>query len=274
MSVTRPLIRYFGGKWKIAPWIIAHLPEHRIYCELFGGGASVLLRKPRSYAEIYNDLDGEIVEVFRAVQTDFDKLAFRLRNTPFARSEYDLAYEHHDDATERAARTIVRSWMGFGNSAQRADGKTGFQSMSEITGSSKSNQWRTYLDTLETFRDRFMGVVVENRDAIEVMHQQDSAGTCFFVDPPYVPSTRSSGSYKYEMSLEDHKRLLSELERVKGMVILCGYDNELYNATGWKKLSRTTTAMSSDERTEVIWLNPAAENNLPQPELFKEVATT
>jgi DNA adenine methylase len=56
----RPLVRYHGGKWKLAGWILRHLPAHRVYVEPYGGGGSVLLQKARSYAEIYNDLDAEI----------------------------------------------------------------------------------------------------------------------------------------------------------------------------------------------------------------------
>lgn len=276
MSVDRPALRYFGGKWKIAPWIISHFPPHRIYVELFGGGASVLLRKPRCYAEVYNDLDSEIVDTFRCFQQYFGPLSHRLRNTPFAREEYDLAYEATEDPVERAARVIVRSWMGFGNSAQRAGGKTGFQSMTEITGSSKASQWATYLDVLEQFHDRFMGITIENRNALEVIDQQDTAQTLFFADPPYVPTTRKSGEYKYEMTLEDHVALCGRLQAVKGMVILCGYENEIYDGLGWEKHKYLTTSMASREnaRTEVIWLNPAAAKSQVQQSLFSEAATT
>ena len=83
----RPLLRYHGGKWKLAPWILRHLPAHRTYVEPFGGGASVLLQKPRSHAEVYNDLDGDIVNFFRVLrdQQQRARLIEALTLTPYAR---------------------------------------------------------------------------------------------------------------------------------------------------------------------------------------------
>jgi hypothetical protein len=82
----RPALRYHGGKWLLAPWIIEHFPDHKIYVEPYGGGASVLLRKPRSYSEVYNELDGDVVNVFRCLRDHGPELRRRLTLTPFARA--------------------------------------------------------------------------------------------------------------------------------------------------------------------------------------------
>jgi site-specific DNA-adenine methylase len=75
---TRPVLRWLGGKFRLAPWIVSHFPEHRIYLEPFGGSASVLLHKPRAYNEIYNDLDGELVNLFQVLRAIARQSCWRL----------------------------------------------------------------------------------------------------------------------------------------------------------------------------------------------------
>ncbi len=103
LNLTRPLIRYHGGKWQIAPWIISNFPDHRVYVEPYGGAASVLLQKPRADAEIYNDLDSDMVNLLRVVRSQGDELVRLLELTPFARDEFDRAWEHTDDPLRKLA---------------------------------------------------------------------------------------------------------------------------------------------------------------------------
>ena len=104
MTTLPRVLNYHGSKYSLAPWILRHLPPHRVYVEPFGGGASVLLRKRRSYAEVYNDLDGEIVNFFRVLRDPALRadLINACRLTPYARDEFDQAYEPTDDSLERA----------------------------------------------------------------------------------------------------------------------------------------------------------------------------
>ena len=191
----RPVMRYHGGKWRLAPWIIANLPRHRVYVEPYGGAASVLLRKARSYGEVYNDLDDEIVNVFRVLRdpTAAADLERRLRLTPFARTEFVKSYEASSDSVEQARRTIARSFMGFG-SASASGHNTGFRSNSNRTNTTPAHDWVNYPSALRGFVERMQGVVIENRDAIKVVEQHDNEKTLFYVDPPYPGSTRSGGN--------------------------------------------------------------------------------
>ncbi|MCP4745674.1 MAG: DNA adenine methylase [Desulfobacteraceae bacterium] len=98
-KIRRPALRYHGGKWRLASWIISQFPEHRCYVEPYGGAASVLLKKPKSFFEVYNDLDQNLVNLFEVVRnTDTRKqLIHELEKTPFARKEFETAYLHTDD---------------------------------------------------------------------------------------------------------------------------------------------------------------------------------
>jgi DNA adenine methylase len=218
---TRPVLRWHGGKWMLAPWIIDHFPPHRVYTEAFGGAASVLMRKPRTYSEVYNDLDGEVVNLFRVLQQPL--LAARLRElltlTPFARGEFNLAYEPSEDPVERARRLVVVSFMGFGSNAHNTGARTGFRAKSSRSGTTPAHDWSHYPDCMEAVVERLRGVVVENLPALEIIEKHDSPETLHYVDPPYVHSTRKKWqqrNYRHEMTDKDHHELAALLHRVRG----------------------------------------------------------
>ncbi len=264
---NRPLLRYHGGKFRLADWIISQMPNHTIYCEPFGGGASVLLRKPRVATECYNDLSKEVVTVFRVMQDEdkMKKLQHKLKYTPFARDEYELACEYTDDDIELARRVIVRLWFGFATSGAR-DAKSGFRSFYKGGERSPATAWAEYPDVLTYYCARLQGVYIENRPAVEVIRKFDSDETLFYVDPPYLRDTRKSVGrcYEYEMSDAEHEKLLRYLLGVKGKVMISGYNNDIYNdyLIGWAKTTKTVQAAGrkgGTNREEVLWLSPNTE---------------
>lgn len=115
------------------------------------------------------------------------------------------------------------------------------------------------------------GVVVENKDAIEVMRQHDSENTLIYADPPYVLTTRykkeKTEVYNFEMTNAQHENLCLEMSQLKSGIILSGYDNEIYNdiLPTWRKVHKSTMADGAKKREEVLWLSP---NLVSAPDLF------
>ena len=269
-KLKRPVLRYHGGKWLLAPWIISHFPPHRIYTEVFGGGGSVLMRKRRSYAEVYNDKWDTVVNVFRVLR-DPDlagELERQLRLTPFSRVEFEATGDLHlveiTNEIEKARRTIFRSFAGFGSAATNAAHATGFRSNSNRSGTTPAQDWVNYPDYIAAFTERLAGVVIENRHYSEVLTQHDTLETLHYVDPPYVHDTRNidrgNAAYAHEMTDEDHRDLAGVLQDLKGMVILSGYDCELYQDLfgDWKKIKREALADGASKRVECLWMNAQA----------------
>jgi DNA adenine methylase len=289
---TRPVLRWHGGKWKLAPWIIWHFPKHRIYVEPFGGAASVLLRKERSYAEVYNDLDEEAVNLFRVLQEPLKaaRLHQLLELTPFSRIEFELAYTpvEDDDPIERARRLIIRAFMGHGSDAHAAKA-SGFRANSNRSGTTPAHDWVNYPTALHKTIERLRGVIIECRNAVDIMRQHDGATTLHYVDPPYLPETRSwqktgkgSGNYTHELSPDDHAELLEALRALNGMVVLSGYSAPLYETSlsDWRRVECAAMADGARPRIEVLWINPACAAALDregkafkQPQLFEQPVT-
>lgn len=267
---TRPVLRYHGGKFRLATWVIEFFPRHACYVEPFGGAASVLMQKPRVAAECYNDLDGSVVNIFRVLR-DRDaalELRRRIELTPFARAEFDWSYEEPTDPIDAAHKLIVRSFMGHGSDSATRGCRTGFRSKLSEGRALPALEWSNWSDAIPTFTERLRGVVIENRDATEVIRRLDSVDTLFYVDPPYCHSTRSAlvgrssktHGYRHELTDDDHARLASVLRTAKGMVVLSGYPSDLYDRDlfkGWERHHRDAQADHGKTRTEVVWLNPA-----------------
>lgn len=278
----RPVLRYHGGKWLLALWICSHFDPHLVYVEPFGGAASVLMRKRRSPVEIYNDRWSTVVNVFRVLRdpTKAAELTRLLYLTPFARDEFDLATAIEDvelSDVEQARRTILRSFAGFGSASTNGAHATGFRAVSS-TAKSPGHDWANYPSQISGFVQRLRGVVIENREAIQVIRQHDSPGTLFYLDPPYPHCVRNmrrgNAMYAYEMSDEDHRGLAEVIHQVRGMVIISGYECDLYRDLfgDWTRFQKEHVVDGGRKRYESIWLNPAAIASMPAPALLSLAA--
>lgn len=277
--MNHPLIRYHGGKFRLTHWVIAQMPNHICYTEAFGGAAGVLLQKPRAYAEVYNDLDGDIVNLFKVLRNpeQRDQLIEQLVLTPYSREEFENAWSVTTTEVEQARRTIIRAQMGFG-SAGATKGITGFRIDTKRQYGTAQSLWADYPEHLGFIGQRLSGVLIENRPAIQVLKDHDAPTTLHYVDPPYVHDTRYSGAktgriYRHEMNDKDHLELLSNLLELEGMVMLSGYPSDLYTDVlkDWKRVdtkARISSGRGTDTRIECLWMNPAAQ----QHDLFGAIA--
>lgn len=278
-QVTKPVLRYHGAKFRLASWIIGFFPPHACYVEPFGGAAGVLLQKPRAYAEVYNDLDGDVANFFRVLRAPDTRaqLIEAVTLTPYHRDEFELAWEPANDPIESARRLCIRAQMGFG-SAGATKSATGFRIDTKREYGTAQQLWAYYPSALADAGQRLTGVLVENRQAIEVMKMHDGPQTLHFVDPPYLHSTRvMSGSeryYRHEMTDEDHLALIQALHELEGMVVLSGYSSDLYASSlvDWETRStdaRIAAGRGAAIRQEVVWLNPACSRALQGTGLFQ-----
>lgn len=267
----RPPLRYHGGKWRLAPWIISHFQPHTTYTEVYGGGASVLIQKPRSYAEVYNDLDSQVVNFFRVLRNPLtaDQLRQACELTPYSRLEFQQAYESTDDPVELARRFLIKSQMGHGSDGCTGKYRTGFRGNSTRPSSIPAHDWANLAAYIPLFTERLRGVIIEQLPAVKILQDHDSSQTLHYVDPPYTLDSRSerarrAPAYRYEMTDEQHCELATVLHSLHGMIILSGYRSPLYDDLyrDWHRVDKPARADSAAPRTESLWINPAAQGRM------------
>ena len=272
-TAMRPALRYYGGKWRTAPWILSHFPPHKCYVEPFGGAASVLIQKERSRIEVYNDLNSDVVSYFRVLREQPEALSRAIHLTPYAREEYDLATSGEDvaDPIERARRFLVWSWQ---SQYFKMRSKSGWRAINnDLRSQSPAADWAN-MNHLNAVAERFRKVQIEHGPALEVIERYDSPETLFYVDPPYVLDTRvDRAAYIHEMTDSDHAKLASALHAAKGSVVLSGYRSDLYEVlyNDWWSASTTSRINSPSGAklaTETVWTNAEAQRRLNSQGLF------
>lgn len=267
---------WYGGKYSHLDWLLPLLPPTTHYCEPFGGSGAVLINRPPSPVETFNDIDGEIVNFFRVLRDHKDELLEAIGLTPFSREELRTAVSQTSrdiSDLERARRFFVRARQVRTGLAQTAsEGRWAHCKLTTRAGMAGAvSRWLGSVEGLSEIAQRLLRVQIENAPGIEVIERFDSPDTLLYCDPPYVHSSRSdTNAYAYEMSDDEHRELAQVLRSVKGKVALSGYScdlmDELYGdwivveAPSRAAHSTNTNADAKKQnRTEMLWVNYSLE---------------
>jgi DNA adenine methylase len=268
-----PVLKYPGAKWSLASWIIEHMPPHTTYLEPFFGSGAVFFNKRPSKVETINDIDGNVVNLFRVIRERPEELARLIEFTPWARDEYYASYEQTGDPLEGARRFLVRCWQAHGT---RLGNRTGWRH--NIQGPNGGlNGWNNLPKSIIKIAKRFDGVQIESQPAVEIIGRHNFENVLIYADPPYVWETRTDRDrgrkmYHHEMTDQEHIELLDALDAHSGPVLLSGYACPLYDErlSKWDRHSCKAQAECGQTRIEVLWLNQVAADGLAQQSLFKE----
>jgi DNA adenine methylase len=261
---VKPILRYAGAKWTLAPWIISHMPAHDTYVEPFCGSCAVLFAKTPAAHELVSDRAGDIVTLFRVIRDDPEALSRALALTPYSREEYELSYTITDDLddVEKARRFMVRVWMSHAGKLGSRAGWRMWRNPKSSASNDMPTLWRNLPDRVWAVVDRLKDVHVEARDFREVLpFYASDPSALIYADPPYVASTLGSDRfYLHDMTDQDHVELLDLLDVHAGPVMLSGYRSDLYDErlTHWRRVDTGTQVYRGAERIESLWLNPSA----------------
>lgn len=252
----KAVLKYPGSKWRLANWIISHFPAHNNYIEPFFGSGAVLFNKQPVRNEIANDIDGNVVNLFKVIREYGDELAALVELTPYSRDEHEASYlQDTCSEVEKARRFLVRCWQGFGGKTLH---KTGWArtKQGEVF---RPRYWARVPDRILDVVERLKSVQFENCNALDLIRECNNPETLIYIDPPYLLSTRSNTHYAHEFAKEnDHVQLLEVAKNHKGFVVISTYDNELYNSElkGWKKACEKVSTNGGGQRVETLYISP------------------
>lgn len=254
-----PLI-WFGGKGRMAKHIISRMPEHTCFVDLFGGAAHVIAQKSMITNEVYNDIDGDMVNFLLVSRAKSEELMQACESIPYSRQLYEKWKREPmpTDDFERAVRFFYlnRSGIAKGNSSYG----TGWRHSKEHNTAST---YQSACKRIKEFGKRMSNVMIDNRDFREIIRVYDSPTTLFYVDPPYIDR-----EHRYKLTAADkenpmqlHYDLAGELNKIQGKAVVSYYEHplldELYEGWYKEKFSAVRQVVNGNNNTseEMILMN-------------------
>lgn len=213
MEIKRPFLTYTGSKFRLYNFFLKnYIPPHDIYCEPFGGGAAVLMLKPRARNEFYNDIEGRVVRLFKALQDKrvYEDLKHKLIFTPYAKEEMELAHDlvlhfkdnvpqTHEEKVEDAWATFLTIWMCRDPDCMNQHNRSWHHTKAAAKkprDRSRALLFRGLVDNLDLYTDRMRGVEIRQQDFREILEEfRRVEHALVYLDPPYLISTIDKRGY-------------------------------------------------------------------------------
>ncbi|MDO5674771.1 MAG: DNA adenine methylase [bacterium] len=206
------LIPYFGGKSRLAKQVVARMPEHSCYVEVFAGAAAVFFSKEPSKTEVINDLDRELITLYRAVQNHPEELRRQFKYTLVARDEFNRLMRAAPDTLtdiQRAARYLYLQRTCYG-------GRVHQRTFGTVTVGKPRLNLFTLEETLETAWRRLAQALIECMDFRDLIARYDRPHTLFYLDPPYWDIV----GYEHNFVEQDFVDLAQALAGIKGRFLM------------------------------------------------------
>lgn len=274
-DLIRPPFAYIGAKTKLLEWIYSFFPSHSTFVDVFGGTGVVTLNKVPSTVEIFNDINGRIVNFYKVLRDKYSRAVLMdlIDLTPYGRKEFFSCLEPSDNPVEDARRFYVKQNQSF----SAVGDSFGF-----AKGTSNSPVLRFYKRIRNSgLLQRIQNITFENISFERAIELYDTDKTLFYCDPPYV-DTADYETHGVSYSAVEHNKLIDCLLKVKGFAMLSNYENELNNRlldAGWKLEKKKFVCLIAhnekslkngvdQERTECLYLSPRVVENQLQPLLF------
>ena len=172
----KPVLKYPGSKWRLAEWIVSLMPPHKSYLEPFFGSGAVFFKKPPSRIETINDLDGEIINLFRCIREQPEELMRAVAYTPYSRGEYEQAWDHfkaggqvRPDGIEAARLTLVRYWQAHGSTVVYKGGWKNDRAGREYAYDVR--YWRQLPERIAAVVERLKDAQIEQVPAVDVIRR-------------------------------------------------------------------------------------------------------
>jgi DNA adenine methylase len=257
VSKLKTPITYYGGKQSMAQHILPLIPPHKQYVEPFFGGGAIFFAKEQSEAEVINDLNGEIVNFYKIVCTDFWRLNEMIQSTLHSRQQYEEAmvvYKHPSmfDPVKRAWSFWILTQQGFVSKIGSWGYDKGTNRMTRAVINKK-------LAFDQKIRFRIEHATIECNDAVQVILSRDTDETFFYVDSPYIDTNQ--GHYS-GYTQEDFKTLLTTLKSVRGKFLGSHYKSDILSdfvkKNNWFYLEiekHLSASSSGKKKTEVLFAN-------------------